>query len=93
MKRQPGGSVVQPGFYWNPSDWQIAVIERGPAPLPGGAEDRFVKLPGLAVMALAPALGLSLVMFLPVAGFAVVASEAARRTASAVGRLARRRPA
>ena len=88
MKRRSGGSIERPGFYWNPSDWQIAIIEKEPAPLPGAAEDRFVKLPGPAVLALAPALGLSLVMFLPVAGFAAVAAEAGRRAARALRRVA-----
>jgi hypothetical protein len=93
MKSWPGGSVVKPGFYWNRSDWQIVTVETEAAPLPGGAEGHFVKLPGPVVLALAPVLGLSLVMFVPVAGFAVVAAEAGRKAVRAVSRLARRRTA
>jgi hypothetical protein len=80
--------VAPPGCYWSPSRWEIAVVQGRPSALPGPPEDRFVKLPGPVVLALAPALGFLLVMFVPLAGFAIVGAHAG----SALVRALRRRP-
>lgn len=79
MKRMKGGTKAQPGFYWNTKDWRIVTVEREPRPLPGGPDEAYVKVPAAGMLALAPVLGLSFVIFLPFAGFAMVARQAYRK--------------
>jgi hypothetical protein len=83
MKRMKGGTKAQPGFYWNTRDWRIVTIEREPRELPGGAGEAYVKVPAAGMLALAPVLGLSFVIFLPFAGFAMVARQAYRKAVRA----------
>jgi cytochrome b subunit of formate dehydrogenase len=79
------GGVARPGYYWDASAWQLAIVGKEAGPLRVGT-GRFVKLPGVAALMLAPLLGLSLVMFVPVAGFAVVAQQVLGRGARALRR-------
>lgn len=83
VKRIMGGTKVEPGFYWNAGDWQIVTIERSARPLPGGADQTWVKVPAAGMLLLAPMLGLSFVVFLPFVGFAVLARQAWRKAALA----------
>ena len=62
---------------------EYARLVSGAAP-----EERFPRRPRPVVLALAPALGLALVIFVPLAGFAAVTLEAARRAAHGLRRLA-----
>lgn len=81
MKRIMGGTKVEPGFYWNTSDWQIVTVEREARPLPGGGDQTYVKIPTAGMLLLAPMLGLSFVIFLPFVGFAMLARQAGRKAA------------
>lgn len=83
MKRIKGGTKVEPGFYWNTTDWQIVTVEREARPLPGGADQTFVKVPTVGMLVLTPVLGLSFVIFLPFVGFAMVARQVGRKAARA----------
>ncbi len=85
MARHAGGSPAMSGYYWNARKWSITPIPRTGAFLPGGPEDRYVKVPAAAVLVLMPLLGGLFVVFLPVIGFALVAYALARK----VGALAR----
>lgn len=67
LKTLTGGMVVQGGYYWNRTDWTLEMIEHRDA-LPGGAAARFVRVPTVAMFALAPILGGLFVVFLPFIG-------------------------
>jgi hypothetical protein len=90
MKRMAGGSTVPPGFYWNRGDWRIVTVNAAPGVLPGGAQDTYLRVPAAAMLALAPLLGLSFVVFLPFVGFAMVAAHLGRRGMDAARRVSAR---
>jgi hypothetical protein len=79
MLRHEGGTRVGSGFYWNVSRWSIVTIPKGGGVLPGAAEHRYVKLPVLVLLAVAPLMGGLYVMFLPFIGFAMVGAALARK--------------
>jgi hypothetical protein len=79
MRRNAGGTKVPPGFYWNPSDWRIVTVEGEQGVLPGGQEEKYVKVPAAGMLALAPVLGLAFVIFLPFVGFAMVLTQIGKR--------------
>jgi hypothetical protein len=79
MKRIAGGTKVQPGFYWNAGDWRIVTVDGTEGVLPGGHEEKYVRVPAAGMLALAPVLGLSFVIFLPFVGFAMVLTQVGKR--------------
>jgi hypothetical protein len=79
MTRQRGGTWVAPGYYWNAAGWEMATIPKGGGVLPGAAEDRYVRVPPVALLVLAPTMGLLFAIFLPFIGFAMVIRELWRR--------------
>ena len=62
------GAAVQSGYYLNPRSWAIEPVPAGGGRLPADG-GRWLKIPMLAALALAPVLGLTFLMFLPMAGF------------------------
>jgi hypothetical protein len=79
--RHHGGTAVRGGFYWNLSRWTIVTIPKDGGLLPGHPEDRYLKLPVLVLLALAPLMGGLFVIFLPFIGFALVALALGRKAA------------
>lgn len=79
MKRFTSGSKVASGIYWNLGRWELANIGPTGGALPGHDGDRFVKVPLVAALAVAPLLGLVFVMFLPFIGVAMVAALAVKK--------------
>jgi formate dehydrogenase gamma subunit len=73
------------GFYWSPRRWAIVPLEAG-APFPGGAGEKYRRLPAVVALGIAPAMGGALAMFLPLVGFVMVPVELVRRAASALRR-------
>jgi hypothetical protein len=69
MARYHGNETVNPGFYWNPAKWEITTIEKKGAPLPGGEEMNYHRIPLLLVLLLGPIMGAAYVIFLPLIGF------------------------
>ena len=86
MWRHRGGSRVKWGFYWNLAKWEIVTVPREGGVLPGAREHRYVRVPILLLLALAPVMGGLYVVFLPFIGFAMVLSFAGRKTAGALQR-------
>jgi hypothetical protein len=84
MTRRVGGTKVEPGFYWNPASWQIVTIEKQAQALPGGPDQKYVKVPLAGMLVLTPLLGLSFVVFLPFAGFAMVGGLLGRKAVQGV---------
>jgi hypothetical protein len=83
MKRWLGGTKVGPGFYWRFDALEIVPVSAPEGLLPGGQEVRYVRVPTVAMLALAPAMGGAFALFLPFIGFAMVAREVGRRLAAA----------
>ena len=79
MFKYNGGQAAKSGFYWNGRTWAITMLERQGGVLPGGAEDRYARIPVLAMLVVAPFMGAAYVMFLPFIGIAMVADFVARR--------------
>ncbi len=66
-----GGSPVPGGYYLNASRWAVAPVARDGDALPPGP-GTWRRIPMLLAVALVPILGVSFLMFMPVAGFLVL---------------------
>ncbi len=86
MARKVGGTMVKAGFYWNPKEWEIVTIEGPGGILPGTPEDRYFRIPVLAMLLLAPVMGGLFVVFLPLIGFALVLQHLGRLSVAATRR-------
>ena len=84
MATREGGMAVRTGFYWNLRNWQLLTVPKQGGLLPGGLDDRYVRVPVLLMLLVAPLMGALYVMFLPFIGFAMLASFVARKSAVAV---------
>ncbi len=69
MARYHGNETVNPGFYWNPTKWEITTIEKKGTALPGGKQVNYHRLPLPLVLLLGPIMGAAYVIFLPLIGF------------------------
>jgi hypothetical protein len=74
MFRYTAGEKVKPGCYFNRTTWDITVVPRGGTVLKGAPEERYMRVPTLAFLVMAPLMGLAYAMFLPFIGFAMLAS-------------------
>ena len=74
-----GGTRVNSGWYIDARSFSFASIEKDGGALPGGPTAKFVRIPTLAVMAAAPALGGLFVVALPFLGFGMVAYAIAKK--------------
>jgi hypothetical protein len=81
MATYAGGTAVARGYFIQGRSFEFANVEKDGGQLPGSAETRWVRVPTLLVIAMAPALGGLFVMTLPFVGFGLVAYEVARRLA------------
>jgi hypothetical protein len=79
VARQKGGDKVAAGFYWSRNDWRMSVVSGEGGVLEGGARDKYLRIPTLAMLAVAPIMGLTFVVFLPLAGFVLVGQHLAKR--------------
>jgi hypothetical protein len=83
-----GGTQVKGGFYFNPHGLRIVAVSGKTGLLAGEPSERFIRIPALAVLLLAPILGGMFVVFLPVIGFVLVGQYFARMAAKTVTRTA-----
>jgi len=88
MARKVGGTMVKGGFYWNPKGWEMVTVDGPSGILPGAADDRYFRIPVLAMLLLAPVMGGLFVIFLPVIGFALVLQHLGRLSVAATRRAA-----
>jgi hypothetical protein len=84
MMTREGGMAVKTGFYWNLGTWQLLTVPKEGGLLPGRTEDRYLRLPVLLMLLVAPLMGALYVIFLPFIGFAMLAGFLARTSAAAV---------
>lgn len=73
VTRYEGGTKVKGGFYWNLREWNAQVVPREGAALEGGEAAKYVRIPAILVLVLAPIMGAAYAMFLPFIGFAMLA--------------------
>lgn len=67
-----GSDNVRFGFYWNVKEWEAQIVPKEGGELKGTTGDRYVRLPLLAVLVLAPVMGALYAFFLPFIGIAMV---------------------
>ena len=72
MLKLKSGDTVKKGFYASVKRWTIEMIETDGGALPGEAGERYMRLPVLAMLVVAPVMGAGLVMFLPLIGFVLL---------------------
>jgi len=66
-----GGMAVSRGVYWNPVDGHdVSIKEHGI--LPGDSSRKYLKVSSAALLFLAPLLGMSFILFLPLFGIGVM---------------------
>jgi len=86
---QTAGSIVKGGFYLNRDKWTLVTVNGKQGALPGAEGQRFLRVPVLAVLFLAPVLGGLFVAFLPFIGFALLFQHLGRLTLSGIRRAIR----
>jgi hypothetical protein len=72
MKTYNGAEAVKGGYYLNVGEWKLEAVNGASGTLAGGVEARYVRLPMLALLVVAPVLGMGLVLLLPFFGLAVL---------------------
>jgi hypothetical protein len=72
MTKRIGGTAAKSGFYWNLGKWEMTMVPKQGGPLPGDTGDKYLKVPVLALLVLAPLMGAAYAMFLPFIGFAML---------------------
>src|SRR5512133_2309599 len=89
MTKSNGGSKVRGGYYWNLSKWSITSVEGDEGVLEAPAEETFIRLPLLVMVAVAATMSLAFVIFLPFIGFAMLAYALGKKVTAMVQKVAR----
>jgi hypothetical protein len=88
MKRYSGNQVVKKGIYLSLKRRDFVTIESESDLLPGASDERYVKIPPIAMIVLGPIMGLMYVIFLPFISFAMVAGLIANKAWAGIGLIA-----
>lgn len=72
LTKRIGGTAAKNGFYWNLGKWEMTMVPKQGGILPGSVSDRYLKVPVVALLVLAPLMGAVYAMFLPFIGFAML---------------------
>jgi hypothetical protein len=72
MTKRMGGTAAKNGFYWHLGKWQMTVVPKQGGILPGDAGDRYLRVPVVGLLVIAPLMGAVYAMFLPFIGFAML---------------------
>jgi hypothetical protein len=83
------GTMARGGFYFNRDKLDLIAVSGKEGLLPGADGQRYLRVPVLAVLFLAPLLGGLFVMFMPFIGFVLVFQHLGRLSISGVRRAAR----
>jgi hypothetical protein len=79
MAKRMGGTAAKSGFYWNLGKWELTMIPKQGGILPGGVGERYLRVPVVALLVLAPMMGGIYAFFLPFIGFAMLFSFMAKK--------------
>lgn len=85
MAQRIGGTAAKSGFYWNLGKWEMTLVPKQGGILPGNATDKYLSIPVIALLFLAPMMGAAYAMFLPFIGFAMLFSFLGKKALAAVG--------
>lgn len=85
FNKHNGGDSVKFGFYWNMKEWEAQIVPAAGGTLNGDAAAKYLRLPLLAVLVIAPVMGAVYAFFLPFIGFAMVAAFLTGRLRRAAG--------
>jgi len=85
MAKRIGGTAAKSGFYWNLGKWEMTLVPKQGGILPGDATDKFLKVPVIGLLFLAPMMGAAYAMFLPFIGFALLFRFLGKKALAAVG--------
>jgi hypothetical protein len=85
MKTFLGGQTVKGGYFLNLRDWKLEVVEGDTGVLPANEDVRYRRVPMLALVVLAPMMGLAFVVLLPFIGLAVIAEQGGRKVGKLLG--------
>jgi len=75
MTKLDAGTAAKAGYYLNATSWEIHPVPADGELLPGEAGQKWLRIPVLAALVLAPLLGLTFLMFLPFIGFYLTAQR------------------
>jgi hypothetical protein len=78
MTRREAGSAAQAGYWFNLASWEVHPVPADGERLPGEAGQQWIAIPTVAAVMLAPILGLTFLMFLPLIGFYLTIEAALR---------------
>ena len=67
-----GGTAATTGFYWNLGKWEMTMVPKQGGILAGDSTERYLKVPVVALLVMAPLMGAVYAMFLPFIGFAML---------------------
>jgi hypothetical protein len=85
MAARIGGTAAKSGFYWNLGKWEMTMVPKQGAILPGDATDKYMKMPVMGLLFLAPMMGAAYAMFLPFIGFAMLFTFLGQKALRAAG--------
>lgn len=75
MTTYTGTQNVKGGYYLNLNGWNMEAVNGKAGVLPGDESARYVRVPMLALLVVAPLLGLGFVVVLPFLGLAVLGEQ------------------
>ncbi len=79
LKNYRGGEEVKKGFYASMNRWAIEMVKATGDPLPGAADEKYVRLPTIMMLFAAPLIGFAFVIFLPLIGFVLLGAMVWRK--------------
>jgi hypothetical protein len=85
MAQRIGGTAAKSGFYWNLGKWEMTLVPKQGGILPGDASDKYIRMPVVGLLVLAPMMGAAYAMFLPFIGFAMLFTFLGRKALAAAG--------
>jgi hypothetical protein len=85
MAQRIGGTAAKNGFYWNLGKWERTLVPKQGGILPGNATDKYIKVPVIALLFVAPMMGAAYAMFLPFIGFALLFTFLGKKALAAAG--------
>ena len=88
MARYHGGDQVKAGFYFNTAKWEVQTLSGKGGTLVGAPGERYVRVPAIGVLVLAPFMGAAYAIFLPFIGIALVMQYVAKRGYAFAGDMA-----
>ncbi|MGZ6079058.1 MAG: hypothetical protein ACXWK6_14795 [Myxococcaceae bacterium] len=82
------GTRVERGYYFNTKTWMLQNVAQDGEMLPGASQEKYLVVPVLLALVVAPLMGAAFLMFLPFVGIALTAQAAFRPVARLFGRSA-----